>query len=97
MNRTSPSRSSGYSAGSGSLTFSRSSASPQTSSAAPRVAPDRLVGVVGEGAAFAGARLDEHVVPALHELAGAGRRERDPVLVGLDLLDDSDLHQGEKP
>ena len=58
---------------------------------------DGSVGIVGEGAAFARALLDEHVVPALHELAGTGRRERDPVLVGLDLLDDSDLHEGEKP
>ena len=58
---------------------------------------DGTVGLVGERAAFAGPRLDEHVVTALHELAGTGRRERDPVLVGLDLLDDSDLHEGEKP
>ena len=53
--------------------------------------------LVGEGAALARPRLDEHVVPALDELPGAGRRERDAVLVGLDLLDDADLHEGAKP
>ena len=36
--------------------------------------------------------LDEHVVAALDELARAGRRQRDAVLVGLDLLGDADLH-----
>jgi hypothetical protein len=58
---------------------------------------DRAVGVVREGAALAGARLDDHVVPALNKLPRARGRQRDAVLVGLDLLDDSDLHGGEKP
>jgi hypothetical protein len=58
---------------------------------------DRPVCVVQEGAPVPRAGLDEHVVPAFDELAGAGGGERDAVLVGLDLLDDSDLHRGEKP
>jgi hypothetical protein len=36
-------------------------------------------------------------VTVLHELARTGGRQGDAVLVGLDLVDDSDLHQGEKP
>ena len=58
---------------------------------------DGPVGVVGEGAALPRAGLDEHVVTALDELARPGRGQRDPVLVRLDLLDDSDLHRGENP
>jgi len=58
---------------------------------------DAAICVVGERAAVAGPGLDEHVVPALDELARTGRRERDAVLVGLDLFDDADLHRGEKP
>jgi hypothetical protein len=58
---------------------------------------DSLVLVVGERAAVPGLVLDQHVVAALHELARAGRGQRDPVLVRLDLLDDADLHLGEKP
>jgi len=58
---------------------------------------DRGVRVVLEGAARSRTSLDEDVVPALNELPRACGRERDAVLVGLDLLDDSDLHRGEKP
>ncbi len=53
---------------------------------------DRLVRRVREGAARSRARLDEHVVPLLDELAGPRRRQRDAVLVGLDLLCDADPH-----
>ena len=53
---------------------------------------DRAVGVVGERAAPARAGLDDHVVTALDELARAGRREGDAVLVRLDLLGDADPH-----
>ena len=35
----------------------------------------------------------EHVVPALDQLARPGRRQRDAVLVGLDLFCDADLHR----
>ena len=45
---------------------------------------------VRERAAFARGRLDEHVVPPPHELVRACRRQRDAVLVGLDLLGDPD-------
>jgi alanine dehydrogenase len=45
---------------------------------------------VREGAAVAGARLDDHLVTLLHELARLGRRQRDAVLVGLDLPGDAD-------
>ena len=53
----------------------------------------RLVIVVGDRAALAGAGLDEHLVAALGQLAHAGGRERDAVLVGLDLGGDADLHR----
>ncbi len=53
---------------------------------------DRRVLVVREGAADAGAGLDEHVVALLDELERARGRQRDAVLVGLDLLGDADLH-----
>jgi hypothetical protein len=36
-------------------------------------------------------------MPALNELARTRRGERDAVLVRRDLLDDADLHLGEKP
>ena len=49
-----------------------------------------LVVGVGECAALACRRLDEHLVPELHELARARRCQRDAVLVGLDLLGDAD-------
>ncbi len=49
-----------------------------------------LVLRVGERAPVAGGRLDEHLVAALDQLTGARRRERDAVLVGLDLLRDAD-------
>ena len=41
---------------------------------------------------LAGARLHDHLVTVLGQLAHAGRRERHPVLVGLDLRRNSDLH-----
>ena len=97
MKRTSPSRRRGYSAGIGSFTLSTSSDSPQTSSTEPSRAPTASYCVVRERAAVAGARLDEHLVPALDELARARRRQRDAVLVGLDLLDDADLHRRADP
>ena len=53
---------------------------------------DRLVGGVGEGAAVAGAGLDDHLVAALDELERARGRQRDAVLVRLDLLGDADPH-----
>ena len=52
-----------------------------------------LVGLVGESAARARVGLDEHVVPTLNELAGAGRRQRDPVLLRLDLFGYADAHR----
>ncbi len=51
-----------------------------------------LVGVVRERAPGAGTRLDEHLVAAKDELARTGRRERDAVLLRLDLLGDTDPH-----
>src|SRR5439155_16699575 len=50
------------------------------------------VRIVRKRAALAGTRLDQDVMPALHELARARGCERDAVLVGLDLLDDPDPH-----
>jgi hypothetical protein len=48
--------------------------------------------VVGDRAAGARAGLGDHLVSAVHQLAHAGRRERDAVLVGLDLSRNPDLH-----
>src|SRR5439155_15354045 len=45
---------------------------------------------VRECASLTCGRLDEHLVPALYELARTGRCERDAVLVRLDLPGDSD-------
>jgi hypothetical protein len=39
-----------------------------------------------------GARLHDHLVAVLNQLAGTRRRQRHPVLVGLDLRRNSDLH-----
>src|SRR2546427_1259375 len=54
----------------------------------------RLVRGIGEGAPFAGTGLDCDVMSALPELTRTRRRERDAVLVGLDLLGDTDLQSG---
>ena len=51
-----------------------------------------LVVGVGDRAALAGARLDQDLVAALDQLARARGRQRDAVLVGLDLGRDADLH-----
>src|SRR5439155_24347298 len=53
---------------------------------------DRRVLPVRERAPLPGSRLDQHVVAEPDELAGPRGGQRDAVLVGLDLLDDSDLH-----
>ena len=47
---------------------------------------------VGDRAALAGASLDQHLVAVLDHLAHAGRGDRDPVLVGLDLCRYADPH-----
>src|SRR5699024_8701172 len=49
-----------------------------------------LVLGVRERASVTRCRLDDDIVAALHELARARRRQRDAVLVGLDLPGDSD-------
>ena len=58
---------------------------------------DALVVGVGERAADAGALLDRDVVPAVDQLERAGGRQRDAVLVRLDLLGDADPHAARKP
>src|SRR5439155_19681458 len=58
---------------------------------------DALVLRVGECAADAGALLDRDVVAAVEQLERAGRRERNAVLVRLDLLRDTDLHAAGDP
>ncbi len=45
-----------------------------------------LVVRIRQRAAVAGGRLDQDVVSLVHELARARRRQRDPVLIGFDLL-----------
>ncbi len=87
---TSPSRRRAYSAAIGSFTLSSSSDSRPHVVDRDDLRPGALVVGVGERAAVAGGRLDEHLVPALHELARARRGQRDAVLVGLDLLGDAD-------
>src|SRR5205085_3100641 len=52
----------------------------------------RLVCLVRKRTTRAGAALDQDLVPALRELACACRRQRDAVLVALDLLRDTDAH-----
>ncbi len=51
-----------------------------------------LVHVVREGASDARARLDDHLVAALDELARTRGSQRNPVLLRLDLLGDADPH-----
>src|SRR6185437_6518384 len=54
-----------------------------------------LVLLVGKGAALPRRRLDENLVPALDQLACTGGRERHAILVGLDLLCDSNSQSSE--
>src|SRR3712207_9243196 len=54
--------------------------------------PDGLVRSICEGTPFARAALDQHRVAAPRQLERAGRRQRDAVLVGLDLLRNADVH-----
>ena len=89
---TSPSRRRGYSAAIGSFTLSSSSGLRPDVVDGDDARAGALVVGVGERAAVAGRRLDEHLVALLHELARARRRQRDAVLVGLDLLGDADAH-----
>ena len=53
----------------------------------------KAVRVVVEAGALPGAGLHQHVVAAADQLVGAGGRERDPVLVVLDLRGDADVHK----
>ena len=55
----------------------------------------RLVLLVGELAAGASTGLDDDIVPALDQLARTCGRQRDPVLLRLDLLRDADAHGAE--
>src|SRR5439155_3608288 len=48
--------------------------------------------LVADPAAEPGPLLDQHAVPALAKRAGAGGRERDPLLTGLDLSRHADDH-----
>jgi hypothetical protein len=66
---------------------------PDVLGAARQRGADRTVGVVEKGAALPRSGLDEDVVPALDELARTRGRQRHAVLVGLDLLDDANLHR----
>ena len=50
------------------------------------------VSLVGDRGAQARAALDEHFVTSVDQLADAGRRQRNPIFVGLDLGWDPDLH-----
>ena len=64
---------------------------PSAASATMRRALRLELGV-GDRAALAGAGLDQHLVAVLGHFADAGRGDRDPVLVGLDLGRHPDLH-----
>ena len=50
------------------------------------------VSLIGDRGAEAGAALNEHLVTSVDQLADAGRRQRNPILVGLDLGWDPNLH-----
>ena len=89
-----PSRRRGYSTAIGSFTFSTSSLLSQTSSTETILRADARVRIVGEGAADAGTLLDRHLVAVVDQLERARGRERDAVLVRLDLLGDADPHGG---
>ena len=56
---------------------------------------NRLIDVVGERAPLASACLDEHVVAALDQLAGAGGCQCDTVFVRLDFPGHADFHAGQ--
>ena len=77
----------------GSLTLTIMSEAAKT---AARVGQDasalRDVLVVGDRGALARSGLDQHLMAVLDQLAHSGRRERDAVLVRLDLGGDADLH-----
>ena len=92
MKSTRPSRRRPYSEAIGSLTFRRRSAVSQIVVDGRDGRADPCVVVVRERAPGSGARLDQDLVAALAELARAGGRQGDAVLVRLDLLDDADPH-----
>ena len=93
MKRTCPRRSISTSPGCGSFTFSTISASAKTVSAAAttRAPCDGEFGV-GDRAALAGAGLDQDLVAVVDHFPHPGGRDRDPVLVRLDLRGDAYLH-----
>ena len=94
VKRICPSRSRAYSGAIGSFTFSTRSERSHTSSTEVICAPTRVVRLVGERAADTGARLDRDLVTGVDQLERARGRQRDAVLVGLDLLGDADPHGG---
>ena len=88
----SPSRSRGYSASIGSFTLSSSSADAQTSSTSAMRAPTAVYASSANPDPSPALALDDDLVAALDELERAGRRQRDAVLLRLDLLRDPDPH-----
>ena len=93
MNSVWPARIRPYSSAIGSLTFSTSSASAQTSSA---LGDDRGAGggvlVVEQCESAAGAGLHQHLVAGAGQLADAGRSGGDPELFRLHLGRNADPH-----
>ena len=87
-----PSRSRGYSDAIGSLTLSSRSARAQTSSTEAIVAPARSYASSGNALPTPAPVSTSDLVAALDELARTGRRQRDAVLLRLDLLGDTDPH-----
>ena len=56
------------------------------------VAPAASVGLVGEGRSCAGPALHHDRMASCHQFPRAGRGQRDPILVGLDLRQHSHAH-----
>ena len=70
----------------------------QTSSAVSRIcAPAATKSSFGIDEPTPASLLDEDLVPVAHQLVHAGRGDRDPVLVVLDLAGDADLHARDPP
>ena len=93
MKRSSPSRSRGYSAGERLLHLEqRARTSPQTSSTDAIRAPTASYAASGNALPSPAPASTSTSWPRSDELARAGGRQRDAVLVGLDLLGDADPH-----
>ena len=93
MNRICFARSRGYSGPDGLLDLEEEVRLGPHRLGRPEARPELRVVVVAKAAARPGAGLDEHLVAVVDEGMDAGRRERDALLAGLDLLRHADDHR----